>query len=53
MLGAVSGGRCNSAGLQAAQEATASNVPAISYPVTFAIANVLLTLMSYVMAMVG
>jgi putative transport protein len=53
LLGAVAGGRCNSAGMQAAQEATQSNVPAISYPVTFAISNVVLTLLSYVMAMVG
>jgi putative transport protein len=53
LLGAVAGGRCNSAGMQAAQEATHSNVPAISYPVTFAISNVIFTLMCYVMAMVG
>jgi putative transport protein len=53
LLGAVAGGRCNSAGMQAAQETTQSNVPAISYPVTFAISNVVLTLLSYVMAMVG
>jgi putative transport protein len=53
LLGAIAGGRCNSAGMRAAQEATASNAPAISYPVTFAIANVIFTLMSYVMAVVG
>jgi putative transport protein len=53
LLGAVAGGRCNSAGMQAAQETTRSNVPALSYPVTFAISNVVLTLMSYVIAMVG
>ncbi|HEY7371962.1 MAG TPA: TrkA C-terminal domain-containing protein [Polyangia bacterium] len=53
LLGAVAGGRCNSAGMQAAQESTQSNVPALSYPVTFAISNVVLTFMSYVMAMVG
>jgi putative transport protein len=53
LLGAVAGARCNSAGMQAAQEATDSNVPAISYPVTFAISNIILTLMSYVMALVG
>jgi putative transport protein len=53
LLGAVAGGRCNSAGMQAAQETTNSNVPALSYPVTFAISNVVLTLLSYVMAMVG
>ena len=43
LLGAVAGGRCNSAGLRAAQETTQSNVPALSYPVTFAISNVVLT----------
>jgi putative transport protein len=53
LLGAVAGGRCNSGGMRAAQEATSSNVPAISYPVTFAISNVIFTLMSYMMAMVG
>jgi putative transport protein len=53
LMGAVAGGRCNSAGMRAAQETTQSHVPAISYPVTFAISNVTLTLLSYVMAMVG
>ena len=51
LLGAVAGGRCNSPAMRAATEVTESNVPAISYPVTFAISNVILTLMSYVMAM--
>ena len=53
LLGAVAGGRCNSAGLGAAQETTKSTVPAISYPVTFALSNVLLTLSSYVFALLG
>jgi putative transport protein len=53
LMGAVAGGRCNSAGMQAAMETTQSNVPALSYPVTFAISNILLTLLAYVMAMVG
>jgi putative transport protein len=53
LMGAVAGGRCNSAGMRAAQEASGSNVPAISYPVTFAISNILFTLLSYVMALVG
>jgi putative transport protein len=53
LMGAVAGARCNSAGMRAAQEATASTVPAISYPVTFAISNVLFTLLTYVMAMIG
>ncbi len=53
LLGAVAGGRCNSAGLRAAQETSQSNVPALSYPVTFAISNVVLTIMTYVFAMFG
>jgi putative transport protein len=53
LMGAVAGGRCNSAGMRAAQEATGSTVPAISYPVTFAISNILFTLLAYVMAMLG
>lgn len=53
LLGAVAGGRCNSAGMHAAQEAARSNVPAISYPVTFAISNVVLTVTSYVFALLG
>ena len=50
LLGAVAGGRCNSPGMRVATEVSESNVPAISYPVTFAISNVILTLMSYVLA---
>jgi putative transport protein len=53
LMGAIAGGRCNSAGMRAAQEATGSTVPAVSYPVTFAISNVLFTLFCYVIAMVG
>jgi putative transport protein len=53
LLGAVAGARCNSAGMKAAQEATASAVPAISYPVTFAVSNLLFTTLAYVMAMLG
>lgn len=53
LLGAVAGGRCNSAGMRAAQESSQSNVPAISYPVTFAISNVIFTLLTYVLALVG
>jgi putative transport protein len=53
LMGAVAGGRCTSPGLRAAQEATQSAVPAISYPVTFAISNVVLTALSYVMAVIG
>ena len=53
LLGSVAGGRSNSAGMRAAQEATRSNVPAISYPVTFALSNILMTIMTYVFAMTG
>jgi putative transport protein len=52
LLGALAGGRCNSAGMRAAQEASHSTVPAMSYPVTFALSNVVLTVMSYVFAMI-
>jgi putative transport protein len=52
LLGAVAGGRCNSAGMRASQEATHSNVPAISYPATFALSNVAFTLLCYVMALI-
>ena len=50
LLGAVAGGCCNSPGMRVATEVSESDVPAISYPVTFAISNVILTLMSYVLA---
>jgi len=53
LLGAIAGGRCNSAGMRAAQEVSQSTVPAISYPVTFAISNVVLTVLSYVYALIG
>jgi putative transport protein len=53
LLGAVAGGRCSSPGLRVAQEVSESTVPAISYPVTFAISNVVLTLLTYVFAMFG
>jgi putative transport protein len=47
LLGAVAGARCNSPGMRAAQEATRSTVPAVSYPVTFALSNIALTLACY------
>ena len=53
LLGAVAGGRCNSAGMRVAQEVSHSTVPAISYPVTFAISNIVLTVMSYVLGLFG
>jgi putative transport protein len=53
LLGAIAGGRCNSAGMQAAQEVSHSTIPAISYPVTFALSNVVLTVLVYVFAMMG
>jgi putative transport protein len=53
LLGAVAGASCNAAGMRASQETTRSNVPAISYPVAFAISNVLFTLLTYVTALMG
>lgn len=50
LSGAVAGARCSSPGLRTAQEDTKSSVPALSYPVTFAISNVLVTLGCYLMA---
>jgi putative transport protein len=50
LTGAVAGARCSSPGLRTAQEDTRSTVPAISYPVTFAVSNVLVTLACYLMA---
>jgi len=41
------------AGMRAAQEASQSTVPAISYPVTFAISNIVFTVMSYVLALLN
>ncbi len=51
LTGAIAGARCSSPGLGAAQEETASTVPALSYPVTFAVSNVVVTLGCYLMAM--
>lgn len=53
LMGAVAGARCSSPGLRASQEATHSIVPAIGYAMPFAISNLLLTLMSYVFALLG
>ncbi len=51
LLGAVAGARCSSPGMRAAQETAHSAAPAIAYPVTFAISNVLFTVMSYLFAL--
>ena len=51
LLGAVAGGSASAAGLNAGQEAAASTVPAIAYPVAFAVGNILLTLFSYGLAL--
>ncbi|TSC32403.1 aspartate:alanine exchanger family transporter [Corallococcus sp. Z5C101001] len=53
LMGAVAGARCNSAGMRASQEATHSIIPAIGYPVTFAVSNLLLTLICYLFALMG
>ncbi len=52
LVGCVAGARCNSAGMRAGQEASQSSVPAISYPVAFAISNVLCTCMAYLMVFI-
>ena len=41
------------AGMRASQETTRSTVPAISYPVAFAVSNVLFTLYTYAAALIG
>ncbi|QSQ23239.1 hypothetical protein JY651_50595 [Pyxidicoccus parkwayensis] len=48
--GAIAGARCSSPGLRTAQEDTESTVPALSYPVTFAISNIVVTLGCYLLA---
>ncbi len=53
LMGAIAGARCNSAGMRASQEATHSIIPAIGYPVTFAVSNLLLTLICYLFALMG
>ncbi len=53
LMGAVSGARCNSGGMRASQEAAESTVPAMAYPVTFAISNIVLTLMCYLLVLFG
>ena len=51
LLGAVSGARCASSALRSAQEASGSTVPAVAYPVTYAISSLILTLFTYVFAL--
>jgi putative transport protein len=53
LLGAVAGGRCCGPGLRVAQEVSDSTVPAISHPLTFALSNIVLTIGSYLVAMIG
>jgi putative transport protein len=53
LLGAVAGARSNSAAMRAAQDASRSTVPAIAYPVTYAISSVVLTVLAYAVAMLG
>jgi putative transport protein len=52
LLGAVAGGTASAAGLNAAQESSKSTVPAIAYPVAFAVGNILLTILSYGLAII-
>ncbi len=51
LLGGVSGARCASSALRSAQEVCESTVPAVAYPVTYAVASLLLTLLTYVLAL--
>jgi putative transport protein len=53
LMGAVAGGRCSSPGMRVAQETTRSAVPTISYPATFAISNIVFTVMAYLIAVLG
>ncbi len=50
LLGAVAGARSNAAGMVAAIEASRSNAPALAYPVTFAISNIIFTIVTYLLA---
>ncbi|XXF79981.1 TrkA C-terminal domain-containing protein [Myxococcaceae bacterium GXIMD 01537] len=52
LMGAVAGARCNSAGMRAAEEAAQSIVPAVGYAMPFAVSNLLLTLFSYLFALI-
>ncbi len=51
LLGAIAGARSNAAGMSAAVEASRSTAPALTYPVTFAISNLLFTTITYFLAM--
>jgi putative transport protein len=51
LLGGVAGARCASSALRSAQEVCESTVPAVAYPVTYAVASLLLTLLTYVLAL--
>jgi putative transport protein len=53
LLGAVAGARSNSPAMRAGQEASASDVPAIAFPVAFAISSVLFTFLAYVVALLA
>ncbi len=50
LLGAVAGARSNAAGMRAAVEASQSNAPAVTYPVAFAISNLMFTTITYLLA---
>ena len=51
LLGAVSGARCASSALRSAQEVSESTVPAVAYPVTYAVSSLLMTLITYILAL--
>jgi putative transport protein len=52
LLGGVAGARCMGSALRSAQEVSQSTVPAIAYPVTYALSNVLFTLLAYVLVLI-
>jgi putative transport protein len=51
LLGAVAGARCSGSALRSAQEACQSTVPAIAYPVTYSLSNLLFTLLTYMLVL--
>ncbi len=53
LLGAVAGARCSGSALRSAQEACESTVPAIAYPVTYSLSNLLFTLLTYALVLLG
>jgi putative transport protein len=51
LLGAVAGARCAGSALKSAQEVCQSAVPAVAYPVCFAISSLLFTIVTYLLVL--